>query len=78
MYSTLGITTLVEKCNLLQEYNFQLESQVTVLQSQVVELQKELGGSFKSTVALQKNDDLNAALFAVHRKFKLEFSLHAS
>ena len=62
-----------------QEYNFQLKSQVTPLQAQVVELQKELGGFFKSIVALKKkNDDLNVALLFVHGKLRREFSLHAS
>ena len=69
---------LAEKCDHLQDYNSQLENQVTPFQTQVAELQKELGSFFKSIVSLKKkNDDLNVALSTVHSKLWQESSLHS-
>ena len=71
----MGITVLVKKCNLLQEWSSKLEG--TLLQSKVAELKKELGSSFKSSTKLKKkNDELTTALSIVHKKYKHRLTFH--
>ena len=73
------MVALVEKCDHLQEYNLQHKNQVTTLQTHVVELQKKFGSFFKFIATLKKkNDDLNAALSAVHRKIRQESSFRTN
>ena len=55
----LSISTMVEKCDRLQDYNTQLKCQVNPFQMQLTELRKELGSFFKSSTNLKrKYDDL--------------------
>ena len=75
----LSITTMVKKCDHLQDYNTQLEGQVTPLQAQIVKLWKKLGSSFKSSTSLKKKHDDQAITFsAIQSKHRLKTLCHSN